>query len=224
MRPLVILRPEPGASASARAAEALGLEPIVLPLFVIEPVAWSAPDPAEFDGLLLTSASAIRNGGAELEKLRGLAVHAVGETTAAAASEAGFALATIGDGGVEELLQRLDPGLRLLHLCGEQHRQPAAPRQAIVHVPAYRAAELADVAGLGRIAGAVVAAHSPRAAARVAQLAAASAIDISGASLAAISAEAALAAGSGWQSVVIADEPRDSALLALAARLCQNPG
>lgn len=222
MRPLVILRPEPGASASARAAKALGLEPIVLPLFKIEPVAWSAPDPAEFDGLLLTSASAVRNGGTELEKLRGLAVHAVGDATAAEALEAGFALATIGEGGVDELLHQLDPGLRLLHLCGEQHRQPAAPRQAILHLPAYRAAELTDVAGLECIAGAVVTAHSPRAAARIAQLAAA-AVDISGTSLAAISAEAALAAGSGWQSVAIADEPRDSALLALGARLCQNP-
>ena len=223
MRPLVILRPEPGASATAGAAKALGLEPIVLPLFEIEPIAWTAPDPVEFDGLLLTSANAVRHGGAELHKLRGLAVHAVGEASAAEARWAGFVVATIGEGGVDELLQRLDPGLRLLHLCGEQHREPAAPRQAIFHLPAYRAAER-EVAGIERIAGAVVVAHSPRAAARIAQLAAASSVDISGTSLAAISAEAALAAGSGWQSVAIADEPRDSALLALAARLCQNPG
>lgn len=223
MRPLVILRPEPGASASARAAKALGLEPIVLPLFKIEPVAWSAPDPAEYDGLLLTSANAIRNGGSELVELRGLPVHAVGEASAAAARDAGFTLAAIGEGGVDALLQQLDPQLRLLHLCGEQHRQPAAPRQSIIHLPVYRAAEH-EVAGIERIAGAVVAAHSPRAAARIAELAASSRVDISATAVAAISAEAALAAGSGWQSVAIADEPGDSALLALAARLCQNPG
>ena len=223
MRPLVILRPEPGASASARAAKAMGLSPVVLPLFEIEPVAWAAPDPAGFDGLLVTSANAIRHGGAGLDKLRGLSVHAVGEASAAEARGAGFALATVGDGGVDELLSGLEPGLRLLHLCGEQHRRPAAPRQAIVHLPVYRAAELADVTGIERIAGAVVMAHSPRAAARIAQLAAASGIAISGTSLAAISTEAALAAGSGWQAVAIAGEPSDPALLALAARLCQNP-
>ena len=88
MRPLVILRPEPGASATARAAAALGLDPLVIPLFVVEPVEWVAPDPAGFDALLLTSANAIRNGGAELERVRGLPAVCVGEGTAAAAVSA----------------------------------------------------------------------------------------------------------------------------------------
>ena len=48
---------------------------------------------------MLTSANAIRHGGAGLERLRSLPVHAVGEATAAAAREAGFAVAGIGEGG-----------------------------------------------------------------------------------------------------------------------------
>ena len=42
-------------------------------------------------------------------------------------------------------------------------------------------------------------------------------------SIAAISAAAAVAAGEGWAAVAIADKPTDEALLALAARLCNNP-
>jgi uroporphyrinogen-III synthase len=222
MKPLVILRPEPRASATAAAAVELGLQPIVMTLFAIEPIAWSAPDAAEFDGLLLTSANAVRHGGDQLEKLRGLPVYAVGNATAAAASDAGFTISFTGDGRIDDLLERIDPDLRLLHVGGEHRREPAAPRQSIVHVPVYRAAALPNVEGLERIAGAVVAVHSPRAAARVAELAAAAGIDVANTSIAAISPEAARAAGEGWERVQAAAEPTDTAILALASRLCQN--
>ena len=60
MRRLLVLRPEPGASATAGRARTLGLDPVLMPLFEIEPIAWTAPDPAGFDALLLTSANAVR--------------------------------------------------------------------------------------------------------------------------------------------------------------------
>jgi len=224
MRRLVIVRPEPGASATAAAAARLGLNPIVMPMFAVEPVNWQAPDVRDFDALLLTSANAIRHGGGELGKLRGLPVYAVGEATAAQAREAGFTVAETGAGGVETLLERIEPGLRLLHLCGKHRRRPAAARQAIMPLAVYRSAPLAEVAGLERIGGEVVAIHSPRAGARLAELVAGEGIDISGTAIAAISAEAALAAGGGWQSVEAAEEPSDSSLLALAARLCNKSG
>ena len=41
--------------------------------------------------------------------------------------------------------------------------------------------------------------------------------------IAAISPDAARAAGAGWERVEVADAPNDAALLALAARLCNNP-
>lgn len=221
MRRLVVLRPEPGASASCAAAQALGLEPVAVPLFVIEAAAWTAPNPAAFDGLLVTSANAFRTGGPGLARLRGLPVFAVGETTASEARAHGFSLASAGSGGVDDLLGQIDPGLRLLHLCGEQWREPQAPRQAITHLPVYRAAELSSP-DLAPCAGAVVAVHSPRAGARFAELAAKAGLDTSRIALAAISPEAARSAGGGWEQVAAASEPNDGALLALAARLCNS--
>lgn len=219
MRPLVVLRPEPGATATCNAAIEAGLAPVAVPLFEIEAVAWTAPDPARFDGLLLTSANALRNAGPGLEKLRGLPVYAVGEATAAQAGEAGLITSFVGAGGVDDLLAEIEPHLRLLHLCGEQWREPVAPLQSIARLPVYRAAPLA-APDLAPIAGAVVAVHSPRAGARLAELAAVAGIDASAIAIAAISPEAARAAGGGWERTVTADQPSDAALLALAARLC----
>lgn len=222
MRPLVIVRPEPGASATARAARRLGLKPVVRPLFKIEPIAWQAPAPADFDALVLTSANALRAGGPLLERFRALPAYCVGEATAAAARAAGFAVAATGPGNVDELLAMLPPGLRLLHPCGEDRREPAAPRQPITAVPVYRSAELPPE-GLGKdLAGSVIAVHSPRAAARVRMIADSAQLPRDAIAIVAISAEAAAEAGDGWQSVNCASQPTDSALLALASSLCNN--
>src|SRR5262245_7688966 len=66
MRKLLLLRPEPGLSASAERARSMGLEVVRCPLFHVEPVEWEAPDPAAFGALLLTSANAMRHGGRQL--------------------------------------------------------------------------------------------------------------------------------------------------------------
>lgn len=216
-----MLRPEPGATATCDAARRLGLEPLAIPLFAIEAVAWEAPEQSAFDGLLLTSANALRHGGPELKKLRGLPVFAVGEATAAEARNHGFQLSSTGKGGVDDLLDSIKPDLRLLHLCGEERREPAVPRQAITAVPVYKAAEI-EAPDLSPLVGAVVAVHSPRAGARLAELASRSGPETSRTALAAISREAARAAANGWEQVVTAGEPNDDALLALAARLCNT--
>lgn len=218
MRPLVVVRPEPGARATARAAEKLGLTAIVMPLFEIEPVEWAAPDPEDFDGLLLTSANALRQAWTELARLVHLRAHCVGEATAAAAREAGLSVATVGTSDLDGLLALLPGDLRLLHLCGVDHREPTSPNQAITHVPVYRAVALPAPDGIADMKAAVVAIHSPRAASRLAEL-----IDDRGTvGVAAISAAAAKAAGEGWLTVEAADRPTDSALLALASRLCNK--
>jgi uroporphyrinogen-III synthase len=218
MSRVVVLRPEPGASETAARARQLGLEPILMPLFDVEPVGWEAPDPAEFDALLLTSANAIRYGGEQLTGLRALPVHAVGEATARAARDAGFDMASIGDGGVDELLDSLDPSLWLLHLCAEERREPQAALQTITPLAVYQSKErpLVDVSAAQ---GAIVLFHSPRAARRFAELAG----ERESISIAAISPAAADAAGTGWGCVEIAEHPNDHALLALAARLCNKP-
>src|SRR3954454_15215974 len=131
MTRVVVLRPEPGAGATAERARQHGLEPILIPLFEIEPVRWDAPAAGRFDALLLTSANAIRAGGEQLAQLRGLPVHAVGECTAEAARSSGFDIASHGEAGVDRLLDSIASGLKLLPLCGEDRRTPLRPRQAI---------------------------------------------------------------------------------------------
>jgi len=218
MSRVVVLRPEPGASETAARARQLGLEPILMPLFDVEPVEWEAPDPAGFDALLVTSANAIRCGGERLTELRTLPAHAVGEATAQAARDAGFEVATVGEGGVDELLDSLDPSMRLLHLCGEDWREPQAPRQAVTPLTVYRSKERPHV-DVSAAEKAIVLMHSPRAARRFAELSS----ERGSTSIAAISAAAAEAAGNGWDHVAIAEQPNDHALLALAARLCNKP-
>jgi uroporphyrinogen-III synthase len=216
MRPLLVLRPEPGASATVARARAQGLEAIAVPLFRIESIEWEAPDPARFDGLLLTSANALRSGGAQLQSLKTLPVCAVGEATAEAARKAGFRVAATGDSGVDALLASIGE-LKLLHLCGEDRRAPQAASQQITAIAAYRAVPVE--ADLGTVKGAVALIHSPRAGRRFAQLAEDRASTI----VAAISAAAAEAVGEGWRAVETAERPTDDALLALAASLCNKP-
>lgn len=223
MRPLVILRPQPAANATADAARALGLDPLMMPLFGIEPLEWVAPPASDFDAVLLTSANAVRDGGDRLEAYRQLPVHCVGEVTAAAARGAGLAIATVGTAGVEHLLQSLPAGLRLLHLCGA-HRRVADAAQQITVVETYRAVEVPPPDGLAAVQRPVVALHSPRAAWRFAQAADQAGMRRGSIALIAISEAAAAAAGSGWETVEAAAKPTDSALLAIASRLCNKPG
>jgi uroporphyrinogen-III synthase len=219
MRRLFVLRPEPAASWTVDKARSMGLDACSIPLFELEPVEWSAPDPAGFDAILLTSANAANLAGARLEYLRALPVHAVGEATAVAARVAGLGVATVGSGGVDQLLNTVEPDCRLLHLCGEDRRSPAAPKQAITTLTVYRAKPTRAVE-LRALEGAVAVLHSPRASLRLAELIAPA--ERKAIRIAAISEATAEAAGKGWQQVPVARAPNDTELLALAARLCET--
>ena len=218
MRRVLVLRPEPGASATLRRARELGVDAISVPLFEVGPVAWTAPDPMQFDGLLLTSANAIRHGGNQLERLRSLKVYAVGEATAEAARQAGLAVTFIGTSDVSSLLASIETDLKLLHLCGADRREPEEPRQEITPLAVYRSREIGSP-HLANADGSIALIHSPRAGRRFAELVS----ERSGITIAAISAAASESVGSGWKEVAVAAQPSDDALLALAARLCNNP-
>ena len=221
MRRLFVFRPEPAASRTVEKAKALGLEVAAVPLFELEALDWTPPDAGEFDGILLTSANAVDLAGEKLERLRALPVHAVGEATAVAARVAGLGVATVGNGGVDDLLAKIEPEQRLLHLCGEDRRQPNAPRQPIKCLPVFRATARSDIGAMAEeLRGQVAVLHSPRAAQCLAEL-----IDGEARStirIAAISRATAEAAGEGWAEVRSAETPSDTVLLALAARLCKN--
>ena len=218
MTRVLVLRPEPGATATAEKARALGLEALAVPLFTIEPVEWKAPDTSGFDGLLLTSANAVRMGGEALRALRELPAYTVGAATAEAAREAGFDIAAMGDAGVDRLLRSIEPRLKLLHLCGTDPRDPEDAKQEIGRVAVYRAAPV-DAPDLSEAGGSVALIHSPRAGNRFAELVK----DRGTISIAAISEAAAAAVSDGWRTVETASQPSDDALLALAARLCKKP-
>ena len=217
MRRVLVLRPEPGASATVKRACERGLDAAAAPLFIIEAIPWQAPDSGKFDALLLTSANAVRCAGAQLEKFLSLPVYAVGEITSRAARERGFSIAATGNLGVDRLLDCTPQNLRLLHLGGEARRDPSS-RAGIAVIPVYRAAEV-EQPDLSLAKGSVMLVHSPRAGRRLAELVK----DRGDILIAAISPSAAEAAGTGWGAVESAGEPSDDALLALAARLCNIP-
>ena len=223
MRRLIILRPEPGASASVGRARRMGLDAVAVPLFEVEPVAWEPPDATSFEALLLTSANAVRCGGEALDPLRSLPVHAVGEATAEAAREAGFRIATVGSAGADRLLGSIEPGQKLLHLTGEHRAASGDAGHKIRRATVYRSRQIERPEGLDQAQGAVIAIHSPRAGSRFAELADAVGLDRSSIKIAAISEAAAEAAGDGWETVAVADKPDDSSLLALAGKLCDKP-
>jgi uroporphyrinogen-III synthase len=222
MRPLLIVRPEPGASRTAERARGMGLPALPMPLFEVQPMEWPVPDPSGFDALLITSANAIRQAGEGVEKLTSLPVYAVGTASADAANEAGFAIIGTGSAGVDSLLDSVPQSHRLLHLCGEHRHSPELANHEILGIPVYRSVELEPPKDFGQIEGAVVALHSPRAAQRFAALCSAAGVRRETVAIAAISLNAAECAGDGWERIDVASEPAEPALLALASRLCKN--
>ena len=220
MRRLFVFRPEPAARQTTRTAKDLGLDAVSIPLFELEPIDWTVPDPGDFDAMLLTSANTVLMAGEGLASFRALPVHAVGEGTAVAARVAGLGVASVGNAGVDELLAEVPRDARLLHLCGEDKREPSTAGRSITSVAVYRANEKPNVSGLQALEGQTAVVHSPRAARRLAELI--SPGTRSTIRLAAISKATAEAAGDGWQEVRTAPVPRDTELLALAVRLCET--
>lgn len=225
--PLLILRPEPGASATARRARALRLETVVAPLFTVQALVWHMPDAAHHDAVMMTSANAARFGGPQLGRYARMPAFAVGSSTAEAMRRTGFADVDTTDGDADALVARIarTPHRRLLHLCGQDFRSFRHPTLTIDHVPVYTASAAHDLPPQAADAlrrGAVACVHSPRAAALLTKLADTAAIDRSATALVAISPAAATAAGPGWRSVSHAAAPTDAAMLAIARDLCDN--
>lgn len=214
MRPVAVLRPEPGNAATAARLAAIGRQVIRLPLFAVRPLAWTPPDPADHDALLLTSANTLRHGGAGLAALRALPALTVGEATAQAARRAGFAVALTGSGDAAALLALAEArGYRhLLHLGGRERTVDAGGAIARA-IDVYASEAIAPAMdGIAQLAGSIALLHSARAAARLAALVAPE--DRPAILLAAIGPAVATAAGGGWGGVAVADAPDDAALLA----------
>lgn len=215
-RRIAVLRPEPGNAATCARLREVGCEPLSLPLFAIVPLAWSPSDPAAFDALVLTSANAVRMAGPALATYRGLPIIVVGDATARAARAAGLEVAAIGGSDAASLLERLrERGhTRALHLAGRDHLLTTGDGIAQI-IPVYASEAIAIKEAATLLAGTLCLIHSPRAGARLAQIAG----DRTTIAIAVISANALAAAGTGWAATAIAASPDDPALIDTALAL-----
>lgn len=215
---LLVIRPQPGADATAARIRSAGHEPIVMPLFEVQSIAWDLPSANQCDALLLTSGNAVRSAGEGLDALRGLPVFAVGSATARAVQTAGLPKAVVGESNVAELLDTaIDAGhRRLLWLAGQDRIAVLAPDGMMLDIrTVYRSAALPapeDFADHVRSADAVLL-HSPRAARHFAALCDDQTVDRAEATLGALSPSIAENAGQGWKALITAAEPNDAALL-----------
>lgn len=217
MRAALVLRPEPGNAQTEARLAAAGVDVLRRPLFAVAPVAWSLPDAARYDALLLTSANAVRHGGEGLARL-GLPVLAVGEATAAAARAAGLTVALTGARDAAALAAAAPARgfARLLHLAG--HDRIDLPGLAAVTV--YRSDPLPLVPGAAQAwQGHVALLHSVRAAQRFAALLKRDGVRAGSVAVAALSEAVLAAAGAGWAGEAVADRPSDAALVACALPL-----
>jgi uroporphyrinogen-III synthase len=215
-----VLRPEPGNAATIGRIEALGLRAIRLPLFEIRALGWTAPNPAAFDALLLTSANAVRFGGQGLETLRRLPVMTVGARTADISRAAGFDVMVSGKSDAASLLARDHGFTRILHLGGRERSIETGG--VIARAIAVYASEPVPLPAedLAALSGSTALLHSARAAARLGELADAHGLARSSIAVAAFSPAVAAAAGTGWAWIATAATPNDAALIEAArARL-----
>ncbi|MEG3088447.1 uroporphyrinogen-III synthase [Sphingomonas sp. PB4P5] len=214
---LAVLRPPPGNAATTARIVTAGHRALCLPLFAVRALAWTPPDPAHHDALILTSANTLRHGGHGLAPLRALPVLAVGEATAAAARAAGFDVLLTGERNAAHLLA-LAAGhgiTRALHLGARERTMPDSETvTASIAVYASDALPIA-AAQIAQLDDTVALLHSARAARRLGDLVA----DRATVRIAALSHAVLHAAGPGWAAVTVATTPDDAALIAAAIAL-----
>jgi len=219
-----ITRAEPGASRTAACLTALGLHPVVTPLLEIRPIPVAAPDLSDVAAIAFTSRNGV-TAFAAVSARRDRPVFAVGEATAAAARETGFAEVRSAAGDLDALArlirsEGLNPGAVILHPAA---REPAGDLAAAVgHTADVRPLVVYEAVESGAAAPKAcdaVLVHSPRAAwalsTAVTDAAARTCIAV------AISPNAAAPlAARPFAGLVIADRPEEAALFdALTAAL-----
>ncbi|MGB7408846.1 MAG: uroporphyrinogen-III synthase [Pontixanthobacter sp.] len=224
-RPVLIVRPEPGCRQTVTRAHDLGLDAHGHPLFTIEPAGWEAPDPAQYDALLIGSANVLRHGGDRLGRYRHLPVFAVGKSTAIAAQRLGFHVEHIGSGGLQSVITAHGRKPRTyLRLGGEERVELTLPDGQSMHeCTVYRAEPCKFGEPVRELLQqrAIVALHSAAAARQLRQELSRLQIDTGTISIATLGPRIAAAAGMNWARIESAARPSDGALLELVAAMCQ---
>ncbi|MCY1669766.1 uroporphyrinogen-III synthase [Novosphingobium sp. SL115] len=220
--PVFVIRPEPGNAATVAAARAQGLDARGFPLFTIAAQPWSLPD-GPFDAILAGSANIFRHGGPLLDALKAVPVIAVGETTADTARAHGFAVESVGEGGLQPVVETLTPG-RYLRLAGED-RVTLTPHSGVrIETSVVYAAQphpLPPEMAQALAHGGVVLLHSGAAARHLSQYCEMAEIPRKQLRLACLAPRIASMAGEGWGQIGVASARTDMDLLELAKRMCQ---
>jgi uroporphyrinogen-III synthase len=109
MLSMLVTRPEPDASETAARLQALDIAPIVAPLLQFELLNTTLPGPGGFAALAVTSANGLRalHERGEIPHFRHLKLFAVGDRTAAAARQMGFAEVVSAGGDLTALVELL---------------------------------------------------------------------------------------------------------------------
>lgn len=226
MIPVIVIRPEPGCTATLAAVRDMDLPAHGYSLFAVCPVAWEPVERDEVDALLIGSANALRHGGPALDRYKGMPAYTVGEASARAAREAGLEVVATGTGGIQSLMDGLRPEhRRLLRLAGHKRVDLTPPDHVtLVERTVYSSdpQSMPDALATLLRKPAVVLLHSAEAARHFASCCENRDIDRSNIALAAIGPRVARAAGDGWARVETAERPREEALLALAEQMCQE--
>jgi len=218
---LLVTRPLPAGAATADRLRALGHDVTLAPLMATEAMAWALPEPLP-EAVMLTSAFAARL--ANSAALHQLPVFAVGDATARAAREAGFADVRDGGGTAQAWIDGAAAAgvASLLHLAGEDLTPALVPAGLRIITCTVSRARLLPLAAFPRLDWVLL--YSPRSAAHFA----AEADRLGGVrgalGVAAISAATLAAAGTGWRATAVAAAPNEDALLAAIGISCHEGG
>lgn len=173
MRPIRrvwITRAQPGAARTAARLTALGFEPVVAPLLTIRPLPdalSAAPDLTTVTALAFTSPNGVAAFAALTSRLRDRPVFAVGDATAEAARDVGFADARSAAGDIHALARLIDASPIKGLILAPGAREPAGDLPALLpdhdvrRLPVY-AAEETDAVVPPHFDAVLL--HSPRAA------------------------------------------------------------
>jgi uroporphyrinogen-III synthase len=153
---ILLTRPQADAERTAAALRARGHDVVVAPLLELELLFGADLGAGPWAALLVTSGNAVRAlaGHKRRDELRGTRVFTVGDRTAEAMRDCGFADVTSAAGNVNDLAAvvaaRLQPPARLLYLAGEERSGDLAGllRQknfTVDTVLVYRAVAAADL-------------------------------------------------------------------------------
>lgn len=106
---ILVTRPSPDNEVTAAALRARGHEVLLAPLLKFEPVAFPDESQADYAGIIVTSANAIRAVAPRLRELHllKLPLFAVGEHTAAVARDAGFSQVIVAGGDAAALRDKV---------------------------------------------------------------------------------------------------------------------